>query len=127
MANQIPPVEMSNLDSGHVLKYAFDESTGRIRVDAQVTANISGEQEVIISHTDDSIKVGDGTNLAAINSDGAIKVSGGLVKSRFNNIQASHTATTSQYVYKLNSTTVSTVDITYTDSTKTEISSLVVS
>ena len=50
----------SLLDSGQIIKRAFDESEDRIRVDAEVTATI-GSVEVVISDTEDSIKIGDGS------------------------------------------------------------------
>lgn len=53
----------STLDPGQIIKDAYDEATQEFRVRAQITANIAGAQEVIISHTDDSIRLGDGTDL----------------------------------------------------------------
>ena len=50
----------SNFDGNQVLQHSFEESTGRIRVDA--TLSPGGPTEVIISHLDDSIRLGDGTN-----------------------------------------------------------------
>ena len=54
----------SQLDSSQILPAVYDDA-GRLRVDAEVTANISGAQEVIISDADDSIKIGDGTGTYA--------------------------------------------------------------
>ena len=51
----------SPLDANQVLQHAFIDATGELRVSA--TLNPGGSSEVIISHTDDSIKLGDGTNL----------------------------------------------------------------
>lgn len=56
----------SRLDQQQILQGAYDETEGRLRVDAEVTANISAAQEVVISHVDDSIKIGDGVRLAAV-------------------------------------------------------------
>jgi len=53
----------SLLDSGQIFKRAFDGDNDRLRVDAQISATIAGAQEVIITHVDDSIRLGDGTNL----------------------------------------------------------------
>lgn len=48
---------------------------GKLKVDAAITANISGAQEVIISDTDDSIKIGDGTGkYANVSSTRGLKV-----------------------------------------------------
>lgn len=50
-------------------------SGGKLNTNTTVTANISGAQEVIISATDDSIKIGDGAgNYASVSAGGAIKV-----------------------------------------------------
>jgi len=51
----------SSLDGNQVLQHAFIDTTGEIRVSA--TLNPGGSSEVIISHLDDSIKIGDGTSL----------------------------------------------------------------
>ena len=64
----------SKLDSGQILPAAFDESTGRLRVDTEITAIIDGAQEVIISHEDDSIKIGDGIDLLKIDGNGSAQV-----------------------------------------------------
>jgi len=54
---------LSHLDPGQIPNRVFDPLNDRIRVDAEVTAVIPGPVEVAISHTDDSIRIGDGTNL----------------------------------------------------------------
>lgn len=54
---------ISQLDSTNIFQRAFDESEDRLRVDAEVTANISGAQEVIINQNDDTIAIGDGAIL----------------------------------------------------------------
>lgn len=61
----------SKLDAAQVLQGAFKESTGELRVAANVTANIAGAQEVVISHVDDSIKIGNGAILAGVSAVGA--------------------------------------------------------
>lgn len=53
----------SQLDSVQIFQRAFQESDDSLRVDANITANISGAQEVIISQEDDSVAIGDGTTL----------------------------------------------------------------
>lgn len=50
----------SSLDGNQVLQHAFDEATQRLRVDASIS--ISSGIAVAISHLDDSIRLGDGTN-----------------------------------------------------------------
>jgi len=52
----------SKLDSSQVLPHAFDEVTGRLRTDSLMSP-AGGATEVIIDHADDSIKIGDGTDL----------------------------------------------------------------
>lgn len=59
----------SKKDGMQVLKYAFDDATGSLRTNATLTADGA---EVEISHSDDSIKIGDGTDFLAINADGSI-------------------------------------------------------
>lgn len=49
------------LDPGQIAKRVYDESEDRIRVDAQL--NIGGSSDIVITHLDDSIKIGDGTKL----------------------------------------------------------------
>ena len=69
-----PLYPRSHLDADQVLKHVYDDDNQRLRVDAEVTATIVGAQEVVITHTDDSIKIGDGTDFLTINSDGSINV-----------------------------------------------------
>jgi|CXWL01.1.fsa_nt_gi hypothetical protein len=63
----------TKLDANQVLKRSFDDVNDRLRVDAEVTATL-GTVEVVISHVNDSIKIGDGTDLLAINADGTIDI-----------------------------------------------------
>jgi hypothetical protein len=70
----MPAPAPTQLDANQVLTGSYDEANGRIRTSSTITANISGAQEVIISHTDDSIKIGDGTDFLAVNADGSINV-----------------------------------------------------
>lgn len=58
-----PNPTTTNLDSSQVIKKVYDSVTERLRVDAEVTASIAGPTEVVISHTDDSIRIGDGADL----------------------------------------------------------------
>jgi hypothetical protein len=66
-------------DPGGVLKASFDEATQSLRVNANITANISGAQEVVISHADDSIKIGDGVETVDVTAANALKVDGSAV------------------------------------------------
>lgn len=51
----------SPLDGNQVLQHAFIDATGELRVAATLVPG--GSSEVIISHVDDSIRLGDGTSL----------------------------------------------------------------
>jgi hypothetical protein len=63
----------SKLDYQQVLQHAYDDSTGRLKVDTSATV-VGGAMEVLISHDEDSIKIGDGTDFLLINPDGSIDV-----------------------------------------------------
>lgn len=58
---------------GQIAISVWDEAENRIRVDAEVTAVI-GELQVDLDAADDSVAIGDGTNLLDVNSDGSINV-----------------------------------------------------
>lgn len=60
----------SDFDANQVLQHAFIESTGELRVNATISPS-GGATEVIISHEDDSIRLGDGTNLVSVSSFGS--------------------------------------------------------
>jgi len=94
----------SRLDLQQILQRSFDGATGKLRVDAAVSATIgtlaveidaadgdtiaisdgvnnltinpdgSLDVNTSIDHTNDSIKIGDGTDLLAVNTDGSINV-----------------------------------------------------
>ena len=53
---------LKQLDANQVLRSAYDPVTNRLRTDATVETTI-GTVEVIIDHENDSIKLGDGTDL----------------------------------------------------------------
>ena len=82
-----PPLQ-SELDSSQVLPRVFDEANGRLRVDANATLSTSGQLEVIIDHTEDSIRLGDGTTFITSTT------SGGKVGLDVNVIGATVSATT---------------------------------
>ena len=64
-----PAPNPSKLDAQQVLKHAFDDVTGRLRTDATISGDVViGDIE--ISQTDDSIRIGDGTNLVTATVDG---------------------------------------------------------
>lgn len=118
----------SKLDSNQVLQHAFDDATHALRTTTEATV-VAGSIEVAMDHQTDSIKIGNGTRFADIATDNSLKVSSGLVKESFDYFTGEHTQTTSTYTYRRGGASgqiVSVVSITYTDGTKREISSLVV-
>lgn len=60
-----------DLDFEQVITNVYDLSTNRLRTDANVSGGGSGSQEVIISHIDDSIRLGDGTKLVTATQSGS--------------------------------------------------------
>lgn len=119
----------SKLDSSQVLQHAFDDDTQTLRVNTEATV-VAGAFEIAVDHSNDSIKIGDGINFAAVNDDGSLKVSNGLVKEQFDFFSAIHSSTSSIYTYKRGGSSgaiVGIVTIVYTDETKNEIASLSVS
>ncbi len=59
-----PNIPYTELSSDQVLTQSFDESQDRLRVDAEVTA-VLGVVEVVITDTNDSIKIGNGAGVFA--------------------------------------------------------------
>lgn len=124
----MPIRNYSSLDQNQIMQRAFDESADALRVQTEAVV-VANAMEVVISDRDDSIRLGDGTNLTQVNPDGSLKVSAGLVKQNFDYFSGSHTDTTSVYVYKRGGSsgvTVATVNIVYTNADKDEILSLTV-
>jgi hypothetical protein len=116
----------SSLDQNQIMQRAFDEQADALRVqtEARVVANA---MEVAISDKDDSIRLGDGTNLTEVTVDGALKVSGGLVKEAFDYFSGTHTDTTSTFTYRRGGAlgaVVATVQVVYASTEKDEILSL---
>lgn len=116
----------SSLDQNQIMQRAFDEQSDALRVqtEARVVANA---MEVAISDKDDSIRLGDGTNLTQVTSEGALKVSSGLVKDAFDFFSGTHTDTTSTFVYRRGGSlgeVVATIYVVYSNSEKDEIISL---
>ena len=52
---------LKQLDANQVIRSAYDPVENRLRVDAQISGSI-GEIDVNIDHTEDSVRLGDGTN-----------------------------------------------------------------
>jgi hypothetical protein len=65
----------TKLDFEQVIQRAFDNSAERLRVDSVASVE-SGSMEVVISDTDDSIKIGNGNNgpYLEVNADGSINI-----------------------------------------------------
>jgi hypothetical protein len=94
-----------SLDFGQIIKRVYDSSAERLKVDAAV----SGATSVVITHTDDSIKIGDGTDLLAVNADGSINTvpasSTISVVDKLRHDYSSVNVTTGAYVQLIASTT----------------------
>lgn len=107
-------------------------STGSIRV--TLTGAAGTAQEVLISHVNDSINLGDGTTALTSGAvtDNALMIiqKNTLVPRKYDYIAYTSTnATTDTYVYKTGGsggTTVATVTIVWTDSNKTQVSTTAV-
>lgn len=63
-----------NLDPSQIFNAAFDATSERLRVDAEVTANV-GIAELVIDAPGDNIAISDGVNMLGITSDGEAKIS----------------------------------------------------
>lgn len=119
----------SHKDGQQVLKYAFDDATGRLRTDATLSP---GGADLEIHYVDDSIAIGDpaSDNILGINADGSVNVitENTLVNKPFDYLSAAYpNAITEVYTYKLggpSGTLQATVTVTYTDSTKNFVSSV---
>lgn len=59
----MPTPAPSRLDATQVLPSAYDDAQAALRVTGNITADIPAATEVVINHSNDSIKLGDGTNL----------------------------------------------------------------
>lgn len=58
----------SKLDAQQVLKHAFDDVNGRLRTDATISGDVV-VSDINITHVDDSIRLGDGTQLVTATVD----------------------------------------------------------
>jgi len=65
----MPPFVENNLDFTQILQRVYNESNHTLRTEATATV-VGSAQEVIISHVDDSIRLGDGTQLVTATADG---------------------------------------------------------
>lgn len=77
----------SLLDPGQIIKRSFDGANDRIRVDAAVSMTV-GDQEVVITHEDDSIRLGDGVDLVTTTTVGPdvgldVNILGGTLTGEF--------------------------------------------
>ena len=61
---------LKQLDAFQVIRSAYDPVENRLRVDAQLSGSI-GEIDVNIDHTEDSIRLGDGTNFLTSTTSGS--------------------------------------------------------
>jgi hypothetical protein len=92
----------SKLDQQQVLQGSYDESTGRIRVDAELTSTIIPPPglEVSINSMDDSVAIGNANNAyqLLVNPDGSINVDTSGSGPTNVNINGLSTFQTSQYM-----------------------------
>lgn len=67
---------LKDLDAEQVLRSVYDPDTNTLRVVSNITSVVTGEQEVEIKSSEDSVAIGNtaGTNFAAISAAGAIRV-----------------------------------------------------
>lgn len=124
---------ISRLDPGQIIKRVYEESSDSIRTRAEITTTITGAQEIVISADDDSIAVRSSStgNEIEPNADGSIntKVTNNLINANWDTVSVSYPTNVQEiYTYKTGGaggTTVATVTIDYTDTTKNFISLLV--
>lgn len=111
------------LDVNQVLKAVYDEPANRLRVITDATVNMSGQMEVAISHTDDSIRLGNGTSLVtALSSGGFVALDvtpmNALVREKYDAISLGYTGSNlTTAVFKqggLAGSTVATLTLAYT-------------
>lgn len=132
MANNLKPI-----DAPQVIRSVYDDTKNTLRVSILDADTGGGTFEVIVDQANDSIKIGDGTNL--ITSSSAAGSKRGLDVNVVNSVQLftlpfdTITATyplTTQEVYKsrvggTGGTVQQTVTVDYTDATKALILSVV--
>lgn len=64
---------LKQYDGQQVLRSVFDPVNNRLRVDSEITGQI-GQLEMILDHQEDSIRLGDGTNLTSVTASGELFV-----------------------------------------------------
>ncbi len=64
----------TELDFPQIIQSVYDPTNEALNVNAEITANISGPQEVIVSSVDDSITIGDMSGHFATVTNGALNV-----------------------------------------------------
>jgi hypothetical protein len=84
----LPTPAPSRLDATQVLPGAYDDAQAALRVTGTLTAELPEATEVVIDHANDSIKLGDGTNLVTTSSVGPdvgldVNVIGGTITGTF--------------------------------------------
>src|ERR1017187_7419429 len=78
----MPTPPASTLDFSQCTQGAYDDSAGRLRVDAEITSTIISPPglEISVDDTDDSIKIGNGSGVfAQVTGANALKVDGSAV------------------------------------------------
>lgn len=99
------------------------------------TVTFPSPQQIAISHTDDSITLGDGTtaltNGAVVDNSLMVIQANALIKKKWDYVSKANTnSTTETFTFKTGGsggTTVGTVTVVYTDSTKEDISTVTLS
>lgn len=118
----------SRLDAGQVLQGSFDETTGRLRTDAEATI-VNAEIDVELNSLTDSVAIGDlDGNLLEINPDGSANTIqlNSLIDFKFDSIYPTYpSATVEVYTYRNNGNIVGVVTVSYVDSSKNELISIV--
>lgn len=130
------PNNLKGYDPGQVLRSVFDVDKNTLRVSViDGTTGTGGGFEVIISHTDDSIRLGNGTDFftstyigAKVGLDVNVINSVQLFTIAFDAITATYPLTT-QEIYQsrvggISGTILQTVTVNYTDSSKNLILNL---
>lgn len=126
----MPAPTPSKLDHQQCIQGSYDESNGRLRVDAEISASIIAPPglEVSISSVDDNIAIrnSNNSNELLINSDGSINTRGQqLFTLPFDAITATYPSGT-QEVYQtrvggISGTVKQTMTVNYTDASKTNL------
>ncbi len=121
----------SKLDSEQILPAAFDDSTGTLRTSATLVA--SGETQIIVSNTDDSIAIGTDSNLftgTSVDSKFGLDVnvigsSNRLFSKPYDTITVTYPSPTQEiYVSRIggiSGTPQQTITLNYVDSTKNQM------